>query len=109
VKERNKHFTHFRLKDEEQFDFFIYSPAKIIHQNMKKFFKYPLDILSKPLIVNSRSFHKPDSLKKNASNIYSKDVNISYKKSIFSPSKYYLKIENFSKNSPFLVQMNLTF
>lgn len=105
----NKEFSFFKLKNSESYEFKIYAPSNIINREISNFFDISVDILSKPVIIDSTSFNKPNSINNFIIPNENKNIHLFIKNSEMNPSKYYMKISDFDNSKPFLIQMNQTF
>jgi len=109
IKQDNKNFAQFWLKGDDKFEYFLYSPAKILKLSMDDFFKKEINIYEKPVIIDPTSLNKPKKIDNFNIPESNKHIKITYKQSILNPTKIYFKIENFDKIKPFLMQLNQTF
>ncbi|MDX9893362.1 MAG: hypothetical protein RB292_03010 [Patescibacteria group bacterium] len=106
VIQSNEDFTHFRIKDSDDFEFFIYSPKKLINVDFDNFYDYPFDLSDKPVLFNSQELHQANAIRE--INYQLNSPLVSYKISPLNANKYYVKI-NVNKNYPFLIQLNQAF
>ena len=103
----NSNFSHYSFKDSDDFDFFLYSPAKI--QEIKwvdDFYKTPIDINQKLLLIDNKSFNAPINANLNTLN---ENIKIDYKKITNDSTKYFLKISNIDAQKNFIIHLNQTF
>ena len=105
----NNDFAQFRIKNDLNYDYFIYSPAEIVEKEINSLYKNKLEIENKIVLIDSKSFHKPENIDSFSIPQKNKNIQIDYKKSQKNTTKYYLKISNLDKNFPFLIQLNQTF
>ena len=109
IKDENESFTHFGINNDDSYEYFLYSPANIIRQDMGSFFSGSIDITEKPIVIDPDSFHKPQIVDAYEVPDENKNISIEYKHSAFQPTKIYAKIENLDSSRPFLLQLNQTF
>jgi len=95
----NDNFTKFYFKNQNAYDFFIYSPSSTVEKPVQQIFDNKLDIYKRPVIVNQ-------TLKSGIAN--SGNISIDYKISNLNSTKYYVELSNFNSNS-FLLQMNQSY
>lgn len=109
IKQDNKNFAQFWLKDDDKYEFKIYSPAKIIPSEIDTFFETKIDIYDKPLLVDSKSFQKIKNIENFQILKENQNIQIDVKESVLNPTKYYIKLSNLDTSKPFLLQLNQTF
>ncbi len=109
MKDSNREFIYFKLKNYNDYEYFIYSPSSIIRKNIDTFFDAPIDITSRPVVIDDESFHKPTEIDSFEIPEENKNIRIDYKKSDKNHTKYFLKISDIDTSKPFLVQLNQTF
>jgi hypothetical protein len=99
--------ARFGIKGNNDYEFNLYSPGRVIDQKVKDFYKKPLDIESKPMLIDNKSFGNKQSAK-NLDAIAQKnpDVNVSLKESFYDQTRYYVKLTNFDPKQPLLLQLN---
>ena len=105
----NESFTNFQVKNAENFEYFIYSPQTIINSEIDTFFDEEIDINSRPVVIDSESFKKPEKIDFLEVPESNQNIKIDYKRSTINPTKYYLKLSNVDTSDDFLVQLNQTF
>lgn len=111
IKQDNENFAQFGLKNDDNYEFFLYTPAKIENYEMEEFFSEEnnIDILNKPINIDWNSFQKPNEIDFFEIPEENKNIAIRYKKSVLQPTKIYAKFGNIDVTKPFLVQLNQTF
>lgn len=111
IKQDNENFAQFGLKDDDKYEYFLYSPGKIEKYTMEEFFSTgnTIDIYQKPVNIDPDSFNKSAEIDAFQIPEENKNIKITYKKSNFQPTKIYLKIRQVDVNKNFLVQLNQTF
>lgn len=109
TKQDNENFSQFWLKDDNKYEYKIYSPVKIISSEIDTFFENKIDIKTKPLLVDSKSFQKIENIENFQIPKENQNIQISVKESVLNPTKYYIKLSNLDTSKPFLLQMNQTF
>jgi len=109
IKQDNENFAQFWLKDDDKYEFKIYSPSKIISSEIETFFDEKIDIKNRPFIVDSNSFQKIENIENFIIPKENQNIKIDVKESILNPTKYYLKLSNLDTSKPFLLQLNQTF
>ncbi|MGE4443977.1 MAG: hypothetical protein AB7E37_03220 [Candidatus Altimarinota bacterium] len=109
TKQDNENFSQFGLKDDNKYEYKIYSPVKIISSEIDTFFENKIDIKTKPLLVDSKSFQKIENIENFQIPKENQNIQISVKESVLNPTKYYIKLSNLDTSKPFLLQMNQTF
>lgn len=109
----NSRYNKYRAKDSNNYEFFIYSPWKIIKEQINLFFnnysQKLFNIFDKPLVLDDNSFNKPLFLNDFKIPEENKNIFINYKTSLNNREKHYLKVSNFDWLEPFLIQLNLTY
>ncbi len=107
IKEENEHFAHFVIKNAAQSNFWIYSPKSLLLVEPNVFFEQDLiDAKRRVMLMDSTAFNRPEQL---PSGGFAQDVKVSSKYTVGNTTKYPIKIENWDKQKPFLIQMNQTF
>ncbi len=109
TKQDNENFAQFGLKNDDKYEYKIYSPAKIILSEIDTFFENKIDIKTKPLLVDSKSFQKIENIENFQIPKENQNIQISVKESVLNPTKHYIKLSNLDTSKPFLLQMNQTF
>ena len=109
IKNENSSFANFWFNWSSEFEYFIYSPSQIERKEVDDLFKKDYLIKEKSLLIDDESFHKPLGFNSFQISKTNQNINISYKKTKLNPTKYYVKISNFDKINPFLLQLNQTF
>ncbi len=109
TKQDNENFAQFWLKDDDKYQYKIYSPANIIKSEIDTFFDNTIDINKKPVVIDSKSFHKPEIIENFQIPETNKNIQITLKEALLNPTKYYIKLSNLDTSKPFLLQMNQTF
>jgi len=104
IKYNSPELTKYGIKWE--YDYFIYSPQKIVKKEISDFMNSRIDIYTPSLIIDENSFNKPTGIE-NVS--LDDDIRIDYKIDKNNPTLYYLKISGISEKKSFIVHMNQTF
>ncbi len=105
----NNKILYFNTRQKNDYEYFIYSPKTILKKEVKDFFKKPIDISTRPIIIDSQSFNKPDILNDFIISEENQNIKIDYKKSALNPTKYFLKISDVDITKRFIIQLNQTF
>jgi len=90
-------------------EYFLYSPQTIINSEIDTFFDEEIDMNSRPVIIDSESFHKPEKINSFEIPEENQNIRIDYKRSTRNPTKYFMKISDVDTRKDFLVQLNQTF
>lgn len=95
------------IKNSDSYEFNIYSPASVIKTEIEDMYDSPLDLESKPVLLDNSVRGRESSneeLGRIAEN--NKDVTVNVKRSFYDGTRYYLKMSNYNKVKPFLIQLN---
>ncbi len=99
----NEDFNRYYFKNNDEFDFFIYSPRQIVIKNdFESIFDNHLNPALLPVVFNQENeqySHFP----------LQKNVSLSYKASPTDPTKYYMKLGNAQTNKPFIIHLTQSF
>ncbi len=109
LKEENSDFAYFQIKNYTNYEYFLYSPQSIINSEIDTFFDTEIDIKSRPIVIDSESFKKPEKINKFKIPESNRDIRIDYKQSTRNHTKYFMKISGIDTSEDFLVQLNQTF
>ena len=106
VVESNYNFTHYRFLNADNFDFFIYSPKKVLDVGFEDFYLNNFNLNDKPVLFNKSEYNLVNTI--DDINFELSSPYIFVKASPHNSNKYYLKLK-VNKNYPFLIQFNQTF
>ncbi len=100
---QNPNFNHYYFKNKKDYDFFIYSPKKIVFkQTIDSIFDNSLDPeLREVVFMPNNSKYKNTSLQQG--------VSVSYKVSPNDPTRYYIKLANLETDKPFAIHLTQAF
>lgn len=101
--------NHYKLQEYANYEYFLYSPATITRSEIDTFFDSEIDINSRPIVIDSESFHKPEKIDNFEIPETNQNIRIDYKRSTRNPTKYFVKISDVDTTQDFLVQLNQTF
>lgn len=97
----NENFTQYYFKDKDLYDFYIFSPSKILYRrSIDSLTDNSIQIQDKPVLLSP------------SSKIFSDDIQsakVAYKISPWEATKYYLHISNITSGKPFIIQLNQDF
>lgn len=97
----NENFNLYSYKDSQLFDFFIYSPKKVIYKDIKEIFDNSLDVKERPVIFKNKVF--------DLESIQSQNIHTAYKISPLDPTRYFVKLSNIDNSKPFILQFNQSY
>ncbi|MFA6410503.1 MAG: hypothetical protein WCW26_02935, partial [Candidatus Buchananbacteria bacterium] len=97
-------FTHYRFNDADSYDFFIYSPAKIISLNLANFYETKINLKDKPLIFNKSELNEVNLTDEKV--WLENNLEVEVKSYTNNSNKYLIKLSGVNKNLPFLLQFN---
>lgn len=110
IKQDNKSFAQFWLKDDYKYEFFLYAPGTIERNYIDTFFSGSvMQMKKKPVNIDPGSFHKPSSIDTFTIPKENQNIIVTYKKSILQPTKIYAEFRNIDYTKAFLIQLNQTF
>lgn len=97
----------YSLKNDENYEFNIYSPGAVNEVKSSNFYKKKLDVNTRPIVVDDKAYALQSSAKKlNDIAKGNANVKVEYKQSFYDQTRYYVKFSNFNKSKPFLLQLN---
>lgn len=101
--ESNPYFDVFSFINKNAYDFFLYSPQKVIIKNdITSVFDNTLALHPRPVVLTTtESKQLPKNIQQN--------VRIAYKQAPFDPTQYFVKFSNIGSDKPFLVQFTQAF
>jgi len=105
----NELYAIFESKNQDIFEFSLYSPSNILKIDATDIEKSIVDIYSKPIIIDSSSFNLPDTINGFTIPESNTDIKIEYKISDKNTTKFLFKAENVDTTRSFLLQLNQTF
>jgi hypothetical protein len=97
----NPNFNHFFFTNKDNYDFYIYSPREVVFkEGLDSIFDNSLKIEDIPVVIDDKTIKLDDNYQ---------GVKIEYKINPSNKTKYFIKISEFDKAKPFLIQLNQTY
>jgi len=97
----NPNFNHYFFKNKDDYDFYIYSPKKVVYKDsLESIFDNSLNIENIPVVIDDKSIKLDESYQ---------GAKVEYKINSLNKTKYYLRISEFNDSQPILIQMNQTY